>query len=239
MIDGYTIDMQDGNFILNKENIGPASKVFFSGKNNILIIANGVRTKTIEIDFRASNSIVFIDSSKAIVRILMGHGSTVYIGRDTSCTNATHLTAAEEKDIYVGPECMLAENVYISNTDGHPIFNEWGARINYGKNVIIGEHVWIGRDSEILKGAEINSGSIIAARSVVTKKITSNSLAAGTPAKVIKENISFERITTVRKPLISKNNDKLKIYPHDHLGDLCDLEKIKNLARYITTNMNH
>lgn len=168
----------------------------------------------------------------------MGHGSTVYIGKDTSSTNFTQITAAEGQDIYIGPECMIAENVCISNTDGHPIFNNLGQRINYGKNIFIGEHVWIGRNSEILKGAEINSGAIIAARSVVTKKIRSNTMVAGAPTKVIKTNVSFERITTVRKPLISKSNGELRVYPDDHMGDLYDLDRIKKLAKYVISNIS-
>jgi acetyltransferase-like isoleucine patch superfamily enzyme len=239
MINDYTVDRQDGNFILNKDNINSASKITFSGRNNVLVIAKDVKTKPIQIDFRSDNSIVFLNSSKAIVKILLGHSSTVYIGRDTSCTNSTQLTAAEGQDIYIGPECMIAENVFISNTDGHPVFNELGERINHGKNIFIGEHVWIGRNSEILKGAEIYSGAIIAARSVVTKKIRSNSMVAGAPIKVLKTNVSFERITTVRKPLISKSSDRLKIFPDDHLGDFDDLGLVKKLAKYVIDNMSH
>lgn len=59
MIDGYTIERQDGNFILNKDNINSASKIRFTGRNNILVIAKDVKTKPIEVDFRADNSIVF------------------------------------------------------------------------------------------------------------------------------------------------------------------------------------
>lgn len=42
----------------------------------------------------------------------------------------------------------------------------------------------------ILKGVSIGSGSVIAAGSVVTKDVPENCVAAGNPAKVVKENLS-------------------------------------------------
>lgn len=233
MLENYNLHYENNNFIVNRELLNKNSRVVFSGKNNILIIATKNITKPINVDFRSDNSIVYLDSSKAILKILMGHGSIVYIGNDSSCTNATHLTAAEGKNIYIGPECMIAEDVFISNTDGHPIFDASGCRINYGKDIIIGEHVWIGRNAEILKGSEIGSGSIVAARSVVNKKFPQNVILAGAPAQVIKNSVSFERVTTVRKPLISSGNENLRVYPNDHFGSVSDLDKVKLFAKKI------
>lgn len=229
----YFLHQENDNFIVNKNYLHERSRVVFQGKNNVLIIAGKKITKPISIDFRSDNSIVFLNSSKAIFNMTIGYGSVIYIGDDTSCTNAAHLTAGEGKNIYIGPECMIAENVFISNTDGHPIYDEFGNRINHGKDVIIGEHVWIGRNSEILKGAEIGSGSIVATRSVVNKKFPQNVILAGIPAKIIKNGASFERITTVRKPLINKNIDKLRLYPENYSDSISDLKKVKDFARRI------
>ncbi|MDF1762123.1 MAG: acyltransferase [Oleibacter sp.] len=53
----------------------------------------------------------------------------------------------------------------------------------------IGEGCWIGAGTIILPGVNIGDCSVIAAGSVVTKDIPENSLAAGTPAKVIRSLI--------------------------------------------------
>lgn len=53
--------------------------------------------------------------------------------------------------------------------------------------VIIEDDVMIGANAVILEGVIIGKGSVIAAGSVVTTNIPPNSVAAGTPAKVIKE----------------------------------------------------
>ena len=55
------------------------------------------------------------------------------------------------------------------------------------KRVIIGKNVWIGMNSLILKNVTIGDNSIIGAGSVVVKDVPKNTIAAGNPAKVIKD----------------------------------------------------
>lgn len=59
-------------------------------------------------------------------------------------------------------------------------------------DVIIGNDVWIGAKALIMSGVEIGDGCVIAAHSTVTKSIPPYSIAAGTPAKVIKPRFSPE-----------------------------------------------
>ena len=59
-------------------------------------------------------------------------------------------------------------------------------------SVIIGDHIWLGQHCLILKGVFIGSGSIIGACSTVTaKSYQSNSIFAGSPPRLIRENIFF------------------------------------------------
>ena len=51
--------------------------------------------------------------------------------------------------------------------------------------------MWRGMNVTILKGVHIGTGAVIAAGAVVTKDIPAGCLAAGVPAKVIRENISW------------------------------------------------
>lgn len=53
--------------------------------------------------------------------------------------------------------------------------------------VVIEDYAWIGEMTCIMPGVTIGRGSIIAANSVVTKDIPPYSVAAGVPAKVIKQ----------------------------------------------------
>ena len=53
--------------------------------------------------------------------------------------------------------------------------------------VCIGKNVWIGRNVCILSGVNIGDGAIIGANAVVTHDVPAYAVAAGIPAKVIKQ----------------------------------------------------
>lgn len=55
------------------------------------------------------------------------------------------------------------------------------------KPIVIEDGVWIGTRSMILAGVRIGANSVIAAGSIVTRDVPPHSLAAGIPAKVIRE----------------------------------------------------
>lgn len=95
------------------------------------------------------------------------------------------------KKISIGDGAKIARNVIIMDSDSHKITYVDGKKSCASKPVTIGEHVWIGTGAIILKGVSIGNGAIVAAGSVVTKDVPSNCIAAGNPAKIIKEKISW------------------------------------------------
>ena len=54
--------------------------------------------------------------------------------------------------------------------------------------IFIGENVWIGINVRICKGVTIGDNTVIGAGSVVTHDIPSDTIAFGSPAKVVREN---------------------------------------------------
>ena len=64
---------------------------------------------------------------------------------------------------------------------------------NHGE-IKIGDHVWVASFSHILKNSAIPDGSVVAYHSLVTKKFEGEKLLlGGCPAKVIEEEIEWER----------------------------------------------
>lgn len=94
------------------------------------------------------------------------------------------------ESITIGNDVVISKGVTIRDSDSH-IIKERG--FEKTKPIIIGDHVWIGLNAIILKGVKICDGAVVAAGAVVTKDVTGNTLVGGIPAKVIKENISWER----------------------------------------------
>ena len=95
--------------------------------------------------------------------------------------------------VTIGDNCMIASNVYISDSDWHDIYN----RVSMGTTapVNIEENVWIGDSAIICKGVTIGENSIIGAGAVVSRDIPGNAIAAGNPAKVVKVLDPAERMT--------------------------------------------
>jgi acetyltransferase-like isoleucine patch superfamily enzyme len=93
------------------------------------------------------------------------------------------------KEISIGNNVAISENVTIWDSDAHQII---GKEEEMSQPVRIGNHVWIGNNVTILKGVTIGDGAIIAAGSLVNKDIPAGCLAAGVPAKVKKENIEWK-----------------------------------------------
>jgi acetyltransferase-like isoleucine patch superfamily enzyme len=60
--------------------------------------------------------------------------------------------------------------------------------------VEIGDHVWIGAHCSILKGVSLDAHTVVATRSTVTRSFSAtNVLVGGSPAKILKERITWSR----------------------------------------------
>jgi len=90
--------------------------------------------------------------------------------------------------------------------------------IDIVKPIEIGDNVYIGYEAIILPGVTVGDNVVIGARSVVTKDIPSNSVAVGTPARVIKSLTDYKNKSlklgdnTKLKSLKSKKNFYIKKY---------------------------
>lgn len=94
------------------------------------------------------------------------------------------------KEINIGNDCVISENVVIRDSDNHVLIRDGYEK---EKRILIEDHVWIGINAVILKGVHIGKGAVIAAGSVVTKDVPEKCLVGGVPARIIKENIEWKR----------------------------------------------
>lgn len=121
------------------------------------------------------------------------------------CLIAPGVEITSMVQIDIGDNCMLATEVLIHDSDWHGLYNRLRPfRCNAA--VTLGDNVWIGARAIITKGVSIGENSVIGAGSVVTKDIPANCVAAGNPAKVVKQLNPKRRMLT--RAFLFKNGDQ-------------------------------
>jgi acetyltransferase-like isoleucine patch superfamily enzyme len=107
----------------------------------------------------------------------------IEIGRYCLICPGTRITSATA--VTLGDDCMLAQDVYITDSDWHDLYDR-SLSIGNTEAVKIGNNVWIGDSAIICKGVNIGDNAIIGAGAIVVKDIPVNAIAAGNPAAVIR-----------------------------------------------------
>lgn len=97
------------------------------------------------------------------------------------------------KQIVFGYDILMGWNCSIRDSDGHTILYDSEPQ-DALKPVYIGNHVWLAAESHILKGVTIMDNSVVAYRSLVLNAFNKKGLLiGGSPAKILKESVSWER----------------------------------------------
>lgn len=105
-----------------------------------------------------------------------------------------NLVVVDDTDVYIGDHVMIAPNVTISAT-GHPLDAEIRRRgTQFSVPVVIGDDVWIGANAVILPGVHIGDRAVIGAGSVVTHDIPADTVAVGSPCKVMREITEQDKV---------------------------------------------
>ena len=117
--------------------------------------------------------------------LTVGGGSTAN-GAFVICNKST---------VELGEDCMLSSDVVIQSADQHGIVDLRSGTIlnDRPRHTVIGPHVWLGRRAILMPDIAIGEGAIIAAGAVVTRPVPAFSVAAGVPARVIREDVTWSR----------------------------------------------
>ena len=188
---------QDGQKVVNPkvDNLN----ITFKGHNNCLEIHEPfVITKKLNIFFGSNGSTIKFNKNCKIrtLGISIGLDCLVEFGEKTSCAN-TVIVANRSKgtSIKIGKNCMFSTSVHIRCTDSHVIYDKYTNKVlNFDKDVIINDNVWLGHNVTVTKGAVIPSNCVVGTCSLINKVFEKeNCILAGNPAKIIKENIAWDR----------------------------------------------
>jgi len=115
-------------------------------------------------------------------KLYTGKSGKLFVGRN-SRINGVHIDAREL--IHIGDTVQIGPYTIIMDSDFHDLKDH--SKDGPSSPIYIEDDVWIATRVTILKGVRIGKGSVIAAGAIVTKDIPPYSVAAGTPARVVKK----------------------------------------------------
>ena len=115
-----------------------------------------------------------IISTFASGKLTIEEGVFMNYGGDIACADS----------ITIGAYTRIGPRVTIGDHNAHPIDAETP---DTPAPILIGADVWLGRSSIVLPGVTIGRGTLVAAGSVVTKSLPECVIAAGVPAKPIRD----------------------------------------------------
>jgi acetyltransferase-like isoleucine patch superfamily enzyme len=147
----------------------------------------------------------------------------IEIGDQVSISERVHITCIER--IRIGNRVVIGSGTYIgdhhhgvyrgpeqSRPDTPPAFRPLGG----GGPVIIGDDVWIGDNAVIIGPVSIGRGSIIGANSVVRRDVPDQTIAAGVPARPIKQ---FKYATSQWERICADGPKDTLLAPDEELRD--------------------
>jgi len=157
--------------------------------NSALVIGDDVFIpRTIEVRGNDDGRIVIGDcvSIDSGARLQVAHGATLSVGDRVGIGPYNFFNALD--DLTIGHDTMFGPLISINCGDHgtdrcSPMREQLGT---YGP-VTIGADCWVGSMVVVTKGVTIGDGAVIGAGSVVTCDVPEYTVAAGVPAKVIRE----------------------------------------------------
>lgn len=88
-----------------------------------------------------------------------------------------------EDDVLIGPRVNIT-------SENHPL-DPSDRKALIPKSVHIKRNAWIGAGATILPGVTVGENAVVAAGAVVSRDVPPNTVVAGIPARIIKENIAY------------------------------------------------
>ena len=160
-----------------------------TGKNTIIednVYINALSEQGIII---GNNVSIARDCILICTGVIAQKGTGITIGEGTGINARAYLSGQGGieigRNVIFGPEVKIFSENH-NYADPEQTIKAQGVT---RKGVKIGDNCWLGAGVTVLDGVTIGKGCVVAAGSVVTKSIPLNSIAAGVPAKIIKNRI--------------------------------------------------
>lgn len=93
--------------------------------------------------------------------------------------------------ISIGDGCAIAWDVDLLDNNGNHELVVDGVPRTKSAPIVVEDDVWIGHHTTVHPGVTIGEGAVVASNSLVSRDVPPGTLAAGVPARVVKENVEW------------------------------------------------
>lgn len=172
---------------------GPHNTLFFDNRNWDGNFSANIRLAA------ADGIVMFNQIGDAYVALpdvfLRSDGQFLFWGTGASAVGCSLEIEGIGHGMVVGDDALISGGVWLRNYDMHAMHDlRSGARISRQPlDTVVERHVWLGQDALLLSCERVGMGSIIGARSVVKGVVPQRVVAAGAPARVVREGVSWGR----------------------------------------------
>lgn len=159
----------------------------------------------------AQGKIRIADVGTVRLDVRIGHGGFFFVGDKTTINEAR--VVAVNSEIVIGTDNIFSDEILLQGYDQHGIIDlNTMEIINTDRiGITIESHCWVARRATIMPGVTLGHGSIVGACSVVTSDVQPQTLVAGSPARMLRDNVTWSR-------LFNRLDDDTKLYVENFVG---------------------
>jgi hypothetical protein len=142
---------------------------------------------------------IFDDAGSKYVALhilnMRSHNQNFFFGKDSTAVGISIEMEGEDAVCVVGEDALISSGVWLRNHDMHSVLDlETGRIVNITQHdILLERHVWLGQDVLAVGAQHIGFGAIVGARSFLKRPVPPKCIAGGTPARIIRENMSWGR----------------------------------------------
>lgn len=185
------------NRIVNYGGIRVGSRIQVSGNGNKIVLEKGCMLLNSLIKIQGNNNEVILKGNSYVSGAELwveDNQCILSIGERTFVGHHSHLACTEDgSKLIVGDDGMISSYVQIRTGDSHSILDMESNRINQAQSINIGNHCWLGEGAKVMKGVTLGGDVIVSTGAIVTKSFGKNVLLGGIPAKILKDNVTWDK----------------------------------------------